>query len=125
MEFFAEFDGKLTAERLQSDIQIEDIPRYCSFVSEIRPNDDLGLEMLSFWGVHSVHREAIRGGLRFTLPGCPNVLSWTITTGLPPVLENVVVHCVINRKEHDPDFLESLEGFVDDWLTGLKSLYQA
>ncbi len=120
MEFFAQIDKLVSPERLQQEVDIQDIPRFCSFVSEIRPNEQGGPEMISFWGVHTVQRERIKGGVRFTLPGCPNVLSWTITTGLPPNPEVVVLHCVINRSEHDPDFIESIEGFVDDWKTGLE-----
>lgn len=121
MEFFVQIDKSVSAERLQQEIQVKDIPRYCSFVSEIRPDEHNEQEMISFWGVHTVRRELIRGGIRFTLPGCPNVLSWTITTDLPPNLDEVVLHCVINRMEHDPDFIESIEGFVDDWKTGLET----
>lgn len=121
MEFFAQIDRPVSPEDLQQRLQIEDIPRFCSFVSEVRPDSDNGLEMLSFWGVHTVQRELIRGGVRFTLPGCPNVMSWTITAGLPPEPDAIVIHCVINRREHDPDFIESLEGFVEDWRAGLAS----
>jgi hypothetical protein len=121
MEFFAQINKAVIPEELQKQLQIEDIPRYCSFVSEVRPDGENGLEMISFWGVHTVQRELIRGGVRFTLPGCPNVMSWTITSGLPPEPDAVVIHCVINRREHDPDFIESLEGFVEDWRAGLAS----
>lgn len=121
MEFFAQIDKSVSPERLQQEMDIKDIPRLCAFVSEIRPDEQGELEMLSFWGVHTVRRELIRGGVRFTLPGCPNVLSWTITTSLPPDPDVIVIHCVINRPEQDPDFIESIEGFVDDWRAGIES----
>ena len=35
--------------------------------------------------------------------------------------EQVVVHCTINRAEHDPDFIESLETFAADWAAGLRT----
>jgi hypothetical protein len=123
MEFFAHIKKSVTPERLQQEVAIKDIPRFCAFVSEIRPDEQGELEMISFWGVHTVHRELIKGGVRFSLPGCPNVLSWTITTDLPPNRGVIVLHCVINRQDHDPDFIESIEGFVDDWKTGLESQF--
>jgi len=123
MEFFARIDKSVSPERLQQAIDIKDIPRFCAFVSEIRPDEQGELEMINFWGVHTVHRELIRGGLRFTLPGCPNVLSWTITSNLPPNPDAIVLHCVINRPDHDPDFIESIEGFVDDWKAGIESRF--
>jgi hypothetical protein len=60
--------------------------------------------------------QRVRDGVRFTLPGCPNALAWTVTA--EP--EGVLVHCTINRTEHDPDFIESIETFVEDWRTGLE-----
>jgi hypothetical protein len=59
--------------------------------------------------------EPIRDGVRFTLPGRPNALAWTVTAKS----EGVLVHCTISRTEHDPDFIESIETFVEDWQAGL------
>ena len=47
---------------------------------------------------------------------CPNALQWTVTAG-----NGVAVHCTIRRTEHDPDFIESLEQFVENWRIGLES----
>jgi hypothetical protein len=57
--------------------------------------------------------------VRFTLPRCPNALAWTVTAGIDTP-EPVVVHCTINRAEHDADFIESIRLFVDDWRIGLE-----
>ena len=54
------------------------------------------------------------------MPDCPNGLSLTITTGHPPDPCKVFVHCTINRLEHDPNFIETLEDFVKNWVTGLE-----
>lgn len=73
------------------------------------------------WGHFALRRENINGGVRFTMPTCPNSLAWTVTTGFPPSPERVVVHCTINRTEHDPDFIASIEEFVALWVRGLEA----
>jgi hypothetical protein len=79
--------------------------------------DDLDAgEIYCLWGQFEVRREPIRDGVRFTLPGCPNALAWTVTAES----ESVLVHCTIKRTEHDPDFIESIETFIEDWQAGLE-----
>ncbi|RMG57971.1 MAG: hypothetical protein D6717_03890 [Gammaproteobacteria bacterium] len=120
MEFYAETDAAgRDAAWLQQHLSLDNIPHYCAFVSEVRPRVEGGMEMASFWGVNEVRSEPIAGGVRFTLPDCPNVMSWTVTTGLDPEPDRIVIHATINRREHDPDFIESLQSFVDDWAAGL------
>ena len=74
----------------------------------------------TFWGQFHLRREKINGGVRFTMPDCPNALSVTITTGNPPNPQKVFVHCTINRLEHDPVFIATLEDFVKSWVAGLE-----
>ena len=69
-----------------------------------------------------VERQLIKGGVRFSLPECPNALAWTITTGFEPAPDKVIIHCTINRLEHDEDFIESIELFVKSWKIGLEAL---
>lgn len=76
-------------------------------------------EIYGLWGQFRVHRELIRGGVRFSLPDCPNALSWTVTTGLPPEPASTVIHCTIKRRDHEPDFVESIELFVDALAEGI------
>jgi len=64
-----------------------------------------------------VNREPIRDGVRFSLPGCPNALAWTVAVNLEFPGE-VVVHCTINRRKPDVDFSESIRQFVDAWIYG-------
>ena len=47
-------------------------------------------------------------------------MSWTLTTGFEPAPDRVVVHATINRIEHDPDFIESIEDWVTSWRKGLE-----
>jgi hypothetical protein len=62
-----------------------------------------------------VHREVIRDGLRFTLPKCPNALQWTLTAEA----DGSLIHCTINRAEHDAEFIETIEQFGEAWRQGL------
>jgi hypothetical protein len=122
VEFYARVRGRTSATDIQEKITIESIPSLCRFVSSVNPGNHGDMEMNSGWGVHTVCREDIREGVRFTLPGCPNAFAWTITT---PGGDEVLMHCVINRDSHDPDFIESIETFVDDWESGLARQFHA
>jgi hypothetical protein len=48
-------------------------------------------------------------------------LAWTLTAqeDSAPSGAGVLIHATINRTEHDPDFIESIEAFVEDWRAGL------
>ena len=118
MEFYRNTNKKLTIVELQLLITISDLPRFCSSIYEVMHDDGDHGEINCLWGVFIVHREVIKDGLRFTLPGCPNAVAWTIT--VESSNDEIVVHLTINQKQHDPDFIESIEQFVNDWRTGLE-----
>ena len=114
-------DIETTPDFLQS-LSVGKLAHYCSDISsvlDVRNDDDA--DIYCIWGEFTVQRQLIRGGVRFTLPECPNALAWTITTGLAPEPDKVVIHCTINRPTHDPDFIESIESFIDAWKTGLET----
>jgi len=119
MEFFATAAVRTDVLELQRRLSICDFPRWCASVSEVFSDEGARGEIYCVWGRFRVHREDIRDGVRFTLPGCPNALQWTVTTGQSPEPNKVVVHLTINRREHDPDFVESNQQFVADWVSGL------
>lgn len=119
MEFFASCKTGASASDLQETLHIRNLPSYCQAVDKVlEDHGDTG-KVYCLWGEFQVHREAINGGLRFTLPGCPNSLAWTVTTGHEPVADDTVIHLTISRQEHEPDFIESLEYFVDELKQGL------
>lgn len=121
MEFFRELQGERDAEKLWRDLTIERLPEFCDQIDRVLSIDgDQGV-VYCLWGQFDVRRERIRGGVRFSLPGCPNALAWTLTTGLDPRPAATVVHCTINRREHDPDFIESIEMFCDGFAEGLSA----
>ena len=103
------------AATLQGSIRIEGIERWCASIDKVLSAAGEKGEIYCGWGQFTLHREVIRDGLRFTLPTCPNALQWTVTAEA----NGVLVHCSINRRDHEPDFIESLQRFVDDWGEGL------
>ena len=119
MEFFAQLAIDADQERIQQELTIDNLPRFCASIDKVLASTGDSGEIYCLWGQFRVNREPIRGGVRFTLPGCPNALAWTVTTDLAPEPAQLVLHCTINRMEHEPDFIESIRMFVDDWKNGL------
>lgn len=125
MEFFAIADKKTTQEEIQQMCTIEALPLYCASIesaSNVRGDEGV---IFCIWGRFIVRREKINGGVRFTMPECPNAFQWTVTTGFPPAPDKIVVHGTVNRTEHDPDFVESMEEFFAYWKQGLECHWKA
>ncbi len=122
MEFFRHVRADTHPETLRAALTTPALPDWCGsvFAVEEGATADAGV-VGCIWGRFTFHREAVNGGVRFTLPECPNALAVTITTHLPPDPGAVVIHGTINRQEADPDFVESVETFVDDWAAGLQA----
>jgi hypothetical protein len=68
-------------------------------------------------------RTEIKGGIRFALLECPNALCWTTTTGFPPEPESIIIHLTINRQQTNQEFIEEIEGFLDDMWVNLKYFF--
>jgi hypothetical protein len=121
MEFYATTDIPITVADLQRRLTISDLPRWCASIDKVLSDESTSGEIFCVWGTFRVNREEIRGGVRFSLPGCANVLQWTVTTELPPDPQQTVIHLTINRLEQDPDFVETIQQFVDDWKAGIET----
>ena len=120
MEFFAIADIDTKPEILQ-ELTVHQLNQYCADIDKVlHIENDNNADIYCVWGEFTVHRQVINGGVRFTMPNCPNAFAWTITTGHDPEPEKVVIHGTINRTEHDPDFIESLQCFIDAWKDGLE-----
>ncbi|VAX06185.1 hypothetical protein MNBD_GAMMA25-341 [hydrothermal vent metagenome] len=120
MEFFATLKLVATEEELQQQLKVETVTHFCASIYEVMSYEKDTAEVSMVWGRFNVLRECIRGGVRFTLPNCLNGVAWTITISPDDRVQEVMVHCTINRKEQDTDFVESLEDFVADWAVGLE-----
>jgi len=118
MEFFEEIERHTTKpETLKDRIRISSLPRFCrSIDSVISDHQDSG-EIYCVWGHFNISREEIRNGVRFAFVDCPHAFAWTVTCHEKRNM--LVVHCTIDDREADEDFIESIEEFVADWGTGL------
>lgn len=115
MEFYRQLRSDLGKNRLQELIVLDRLPQLCASIEALLEQQGERGRIYCVWGTFAVNREEIRDGVRFTLPDCPNALAWTITVEQ----ENITIHCTINRIEHDPDFVASIDQFVEDWRIGL------
>lgn len=118
MEFFGEIQNVgLDAGELKNLLVVENLAALCDSISTVTPHEkDRGV-MFCVWGEFEVRRDEIRYGVRFSLPNCPNALAWTVT--LDDESKGVVIHCTIDRKKHDEDFVESIREFVESWSEGI------
>lgn len=121
MEFFAIAAVAADAADLQRGVRIDNLPQLCASVDKLMASDGASGEIYCVWGQFRVNREVIRSGVRFTLPSCLNGVQWTITAESNS--GGVLVHCTINRREQEPEFIESLEQFAADWKAGLERTF--
>lgn len=124
MEFFATAAIPSSVTELQRRLTISDLPSWCASIDKVLSDEGSYGEIYCLWGTFRVQREDIRDGVRFSLPGCPNALQWTVTTGQQPEPRHIVIHLTINRAEHDQDFTDSNQQFVDDWKAGIEAHWQ-
>ena len=122
MEFFASVPLDCKEANLQQHLQIANLAQGCSLIERVLSAEGERGKIYCLWGQFEVHRETVRGGVRFSLPGCPNALAWTITREEPAQAPEILIHCTINRQRHDPDFVASLQAFVEAWRDGLPAL---
>ena len=120
MEFFAIANINMDQEDIREKITLAALPEYCESFALVDCLAKDSCDVESIWGRFQVTRQEITGGLRFTMPTCPNCFTWTITSGLPPTPEKVVIHSTFNRREHEQWFIESMEEFVVQWKAGLE-----
>ncbi len=119
MEFFRTLPAPFDAAQLQQRLTVATLAERCQLIDKVLEADGERGRIYCLWGEFEVERQPIRGGVRFSMPTCPNALAWTVTTGLAPETGQMVVHATINRTTHDPEFIESIELFMDAWREGL------
>ena len=118
MEFFEEIESPgLDIEALQALLTISNLPDLCDAIDTVFTEQGNEGEIYSIWGRFHIRREEIRCGIRFSLSNCPHALAWTIT--YHEADNRIVIHCTIDKREQDEDFVESIEVFVADWRQGL------
>ena len=121
MEFYATTAITASAADLQRRLTISELPHWCASIEKVLSDAVSSGEIFCVWGTFVTRREELNGGVRFSLPGCPNAMQWTVTTGQQPDPQHVVIHSTINSTVLDLDFVESLQQFVNDWKAGLET----
>ncbi len=118
MEFFEEIERQcVDIEAMKDILRISALPGHCrSIDSVISENQNMG-EIYCIWGQFKIPRQVIRNGVRFALLDCPHALAWTITYHEDRNM--LVVHCTIDDREEDQEFIESIQDFISDWGTGI------
>ena len=122
MEFFVSAAVPFSAAELQQQVRIDNLPQWCASIDKVLSQQGERGEIYCLWGQFRIHREMICHGVRFTLPGCPNAVQWTVTAEETEGRREVRVHLTINRERHEPDFVESIETFLEDWRQGIERI---
>ena len=119
MEFFEEIERKsLSVETLRDLLRISTLPHHCGSIdSVISDKNDVG-EIYCVWGQFQVSRQAIKNGVRFALLDCPHAFAWTIAYHQDRNM--LVIHCTIDDREEDEEFIETIQEFAADWGHGLR-----
>lgn len=119
MEFFCEVENSgFDGDSLKKLLTIGRLSELCSSISSVIEDEKEKGVIYCVWGECEVNREELEFGIRFSMPDCPNALAWSITTDEGS--NKTVIHCTINKKQHDEDFIETIRGFVSDWSDGLR-----
>lgn len=114
MEFFRTIKIKTQDNIIQKALTLEHLELISNEIFVIGNQTTSETQIGGIWGEFTLTRAIIRGGLRFALVECPNALAWTITTGLNPEPDTIVIHLTINRQEQKEEFIEEIDEFLDD-----------
>jgi hypothetical protein len=126
MEFF-EYANILTSqEEIRNKVSIDTLPFFCEEIDDVDAAEELGRVIyFRHWGRFHLRQEEVMGGVRFSVPDCPNALAWTVTTGYPPCPEKIVLHATINRLEHDAQFIGATKALLATLKTGLEENFNS
>ena len=126
MEFFEYADILTSQEEIRSKVSIDTLPFFCEEVEAVDVAEELGRVIyFRHWGRFHLRQEDVMGGVRFSVPDCPNALAWTVTTGYPPYPEKIVLHATINRLEHDAEFIDATKALLATLKTGLEENFNS
>ena len=114
MEFFRFINIRNSLRPIEEVTTLDNLSALSNELFVIGDQNEINADIGGIWGEFTLNRMEIKGGVRFALLECPNALAWTITTGLPPNPDMVVIHLTINRQDQSNEFLEEIQEFLDD-----------
>jgi hypothetical protein len=120
MEFFAFADTSWDKVQIQRALSMNQLSTFSGSIEKVLESEEDRGRYFTTWGEFEILRIAISGGYRFVMPGCHNALTWSITTGYDPHPEKTTIHVTINRPNQDPDFVETLVDFTEEWRVALE-----
>ncbi len=121
MEFFEYADVITSQGSIRDKLSLDNLPFFCEEIEAVEETSALGRVIyFRHWGRFHIRCDQVMGGVRFSVPDCPNALAWTVTTGYPPHPEKVVLHATFNRTEHDPEFIAATNALLTALKTGLE-----
>ena len=123
MEFFRNLKLNTQDKTIQETLTLDQLELMTNEIFVIGDVNATEASIGGIWGEFTLVRTLIRGGLRFALQECPNALAWTITTGLKPDVDALVIHLTINRQEQSAEFIEEIQEFLDDQSSCLQKLF--
>ena len=121
MEFLETTDISATDSGLKQRLTISTLPDWCASIEKVLADYQAKGEIYCVWGVFDIQREELLHGVRFSLPGCPYAMQWTVTTGHNPDPLHTVIHLTTNRTGHEAEFVDTIRQFMLDWKKGLES----
>ena len=121
MEFLETTTISATDTDLKRRLTISALPLWCASIEKVLADFKTRGEIYCVWGVFDIQREELLYGARFSLPGCPYAMQWTVTTGHNPNPLHTVIHLTTNRTEHEAEFVDTIRQFMLDWKKGLES----
>ena len=125
MEFFRTIDVESNETDLRDSLKLNNLEQFSNLMFSLGESTEANSPIGGLWGEFTLRRSPISGGIRFDLMECPNALAWTITTGLPPVRDAVVIHLTINRQEQEQVFMDEINEFLDDHTESLYEVLSA
>ncbi|PHR71849.1 MAG: hypothetical protein COA67_05500 [Lutibacter sp.] len=123
MEFFRIIKLKTQDKIIQDELTIANLEYISNEIFVIGDQNKTEANIGGIWGEFTLTRNLIRGGMRFALVECPNALTWTITTGINPDPDAIVIHLTINRQQQKEAFIEEIEEFLDDQSSCLQEYF--
>ena len=121
MEFFSYASAHMSPTDLQRFIRIKNLPQWCASIEKVSTQTAEKGSMVWKDIEYAVHEEIVRNGVHFTLPGSEHVMQWSITAEPNSQHGRGTIHCTVNQAELEPEYIQYLQQFVDDWKTGLES----